>query len=164
MKPALPGWKVECVGDDIAWMKFDSQGERQEDGSQTQALCRWCSKPACDPLSRLSLQVNLELSTQRTVSSVWLQAPRIRPTPTPCPPLPKTLCSPTLARPAMEEYGGRALTPLQLGSHSQTGTAKAGSKVTSAGLCQDSINSKISRRWFVFATSFLMNIYQFYRL
>lgn len=27
MKPALPGWKVECVGDDIAWMKFDSQGE-----------------------------------------------------------------------------------------------------------------------------------------
>ncbi|XP_067881312.1 phosphoenolpyruvate carboxykinase [GTP], mitochondrial-like, partial [Heterodontus francisci] len=26
MKPALPGWKVECVGDDIAWMKFDSQG------------------------------------------------------------------------------------------------------------------------------------------
>lgn len=28
MKPALPGWKVECVGDDIAWMKFDSQGEK----------------------------------------------------------------------------------------------------------------------------------------
>uniref|UniRef100_A0A4W6BWQ1 phosphoenolpyruvate carboxykinase (GTP) n=1 Tax=Lates calcarifer TaxID=8187 RepID=A0A4W6BWQ1_LATCA len=27
MKPALPGWKVECVGDDIAWMKFDSQGK-----------------------------------------------------------------------------------------------------------------------------------------
>ena len=27
MKPALPGWKVECVGDDIAWMKFDSRGE-----------------------------------------------------------------------------------------------------------------------------------------
>jgi phosphoenolpyruvate carboxykinase (GTP) len=25
--PTLPGWKVECVGDDIAWMKFDSQGE-----------------------------------------------------------------------------------------------------------------------------------------
>lgn len=24
--PTLPGWKVECVGDDIAWMKFDSQG------------------------------------------------------------------------------------------------------------------------------------------
>lgn len=31
MKPSLPGWKVECVGDDIAWMKFDSQGERKEE-------------------------------------------------------------------------------------------------------------------------------------
>lgn len=27
MKPTLPGWKVECVGDDIAWMKFDNQGK-----------------------------------------------------------------------------------------------------------------------------------------
>lgn len=26
MKPSLPGWKVECVGDDIAWMKFDKEG------------------------------------------------------------------------------------------------------------------------------------------
>uniref|UniRef100_A0A8C8YE92 Phosphoenolpyruvate carboxykinase, cytosolic [GTP] n=1 Tax=Prolemur simus TaxID=1328070 RepID=A0A8C8YE92_PROSS len=26
MTPTLPGWKVECVGDDIAWMKFDNQG------------------------------------------------------------------------------------------------------------------------------------------
>lgn len=24
--PALPGYKVECVGDDIAWMKFDEEG------------------------------------------------------------------------------------------------------------------------------------------
>lgn len=26
MVPNLPGWKVECVGDDIAWMKFDEEG------------------------------------------------------------------------------------------------------------------------------------------
>uniref|UniRef100_G1PHC5 Phosphoenolpyruvate carboxykinase, cytosolic [GTP] n=1 Tax=Myotis lucifugus TaxID=59463 RepID=G1PHC5_MYOLU len=26
MNPSLPGWKIECVGDDIAWMKFDQQG------------------------------------------------------------------------------------------------------------------------------------------
>ncbi|KAB0390509.1 hypothetical protein E2I00_017491, partial [Balaenoptera physalus] len=26
MRPALPGWRVECVGDDIAWMRFDSDG------------------------------------------------------------------------------------------------------------------------------------------
>ena len=27
LKPTIPGWKVECVGDDIAWMKFGDDGQ-----------------------------------------------------------------------------------------------------------------------------------------
>lgn len=27
MTPSLPGYKIECVGDDIAWMKFDKNGQ-----------------------------------------------------------------------------------------------------------------------------------------
>ena len=27
MRPTLPGWKVECIGDDIAWMKFHADGQ-----------------------------------------------------------------------------------------------------------------------------------------
>jgi len=27
MMPTLPGWKVECVGDDIAWMRFKEDGK-----------------------------------------------------------------------------------------------------------------------------------------
>jgi phosphoenolpyruvate carboxykinase (GTP) len=26
MLPSIPGYKIECVGDDIAWMRFDSEG------------------------------------------------------------------------------------------------------------------------------------------
>ena len=27
MEPTLPGYKVECVGDDICWMRFDDEGK-----------------------------------------------------------------------------------------------------------------------------------------
>ena len=27
MEPTLPGWKVDVIGDDIAWMKFDAEGQ-----------------------------------------------------------------------------------------------------------------------------------------
>ncbi|XP_013404045.1 phosphoenolpyruvate carboxykinase, cytosolic [GTP]-like [Lingula anatina] len=27
MNPTLPGYKIECVGDDIAWMRFDDRGQ-----------------------------------------------------------------------------------------------------------------------------------------
>ncbi len=27
LNPTLPGWKVECVGDDIAWMKYSEDGQ-----------------------------------------------------------------------------------------------------------------------------------------
>ncbi|EDO41588.1 predicted protein [Nematostella vectensis] len=27
LKPTIPGWKVDCVGDDIAWMWFDKTGQ-----------------------------------------------------------------------------------------------------------------------------------------
>ena len=28
MEPTLPGWKVECIGDDIAWLRFDEKTGR----------------------------------------------------------------------------------------------------------------------------------------
>lgn len=27
MEPSLPGWKIRCVGDDIAWMRFRKDGQ-----------------------------------------------------------------------------------------------------------------------------------------
>jgi phosphoenolpyruvate carboxykinase (GTP) len=27
LTPTIPGWKVECVGDDICWMKYGPDGQ-----------------------------------------------------------------------------------------------------------------------------------------
>jgi len=27
LTPSLPGWKIRCIGDDIAWMRFDANGQ-----------------------------------------------------------------------------------------------------------------------------------------
>ena len=27
LAPTLPGWKVRCIGDDIAWLRFDDKGQ-----------------------------------------------------------------------------------------------------------------------------------------
>ena len=35
MTPTLPGYKVECVGDDIAWMKFDKNGVYEQSIQKT---------------------------------------------------------------------------------------------------------------------------------
>lgn len=47
--PSLPGWKVECVGDDIAWMKFDEQGEKVVIIRRQNKLCSLCSAANAPP-------------------------------------------------------------------------------------------------------------------
>lgn len=50
--PSLPGWKVECVGDDIAWMKFDEQGGRVAILPRQNKLGSLCSIANIPPLHR----------------------------------------------------------------------------------------------------------------
>lgn len=72
MKPTLPGWKVECVGDDIAWMKFDSQGEKCLGTSELLIHVACVLKNHLLPLrTDVISQVNSEPSTQKTVSLAW---------------------------------------------------------------------------------------------
>ncbi|XP_074838913.1 phosphoenolpyruvate carboxykinase [GTP], mitochondrial isoform X2 [Carettochelys insculpta] len=50
MNPTLPGWRVECVGDDIAWMKFDGEGSAEPCAHPNSRFCapaRQC--PIMDP-------------------------------------------------------------------------------------------------------------------
>lgn len=51
MNPSLPGWKIECVGDDIAWMKFDEQG--MEIKLECFTGCCKCSKTCYKLLDRI---------------------------------------------------------------------------------------------------------------
>lgn len=62
MNPSLPGWKIECVGDDIAWMKFDEQGMEivlcmDKQGMDLFYSPVWvafrCSKTCCKILDRI---------------------------------------------------------------------------------------------------------------
>ncbi len=71
MNPSLPGWKVETVGDDIAWMKF----AKEKDGT---------AAGGCAP------------SIPRRASSASHRAPMKKPIPTPWPRSKKTASSPTV--------------------------------------------------------------------
>ena len=44
LTPTLPGWKVETVGDDIAWMKFGSDG-RFMPSIPKQDFLEWLQEP-----------------------------------------------------------------------------------------------------------------------
>uniref|UniRef100_A0A2I3I0J6 phosphoenolpyruvate carboxykinase (GTP) n=1 Tax=Nomascus leucogenys TaxID=61853 RepID=A0A2I3I0J6_NOMLE len=49
MRPALPGWKVECVGDDIAWMRFDSEGRLRAINPEDKEPCAHPNSRFCAP-------------------------------------------------------------------------------------------------------------------
>lgn len=106
--PSLPGWKVECVGDDIAWMKFDKQGKKELEPlrAQKQLLI------AVNSLITFSFQVIYEQSTQKTASLALHLAPQSKPTPTPWQPSPRTPSSQMWLRPVMAVCSGREWTSL----------------------------------------------------
>lgn len=115
--PTLPGWKVECVGDDIAWMKFDNQGEGLCD---IQFAIRDIQITIMTEINYFSLfifssffpcrQATYVPSTLRTAFSESHPAPQPKPIPTPWRPSSRIPFSPMLQRPAMAVCTGREWT------------------------------------------------------
>lgn len=53
--PSMPGWKAECVGDDIAWMFFDDHGQLRAVNPENGffGVCPGKISPACDRIEPL---------------------------------------------------------------------------------------------------------------